>query len=111
MKKLLIALALLLALPLVSCVTGHSDDNDNQRDSVPIEIDSATIEQQVTGVAIDGAMNSIFVKVGDDTLLFNYPDLDSDHRGAWAINDTVTVRYYVTENGDSVTDLTVGSVS
>ncbi|MBQ9555674.1 MAG: hypothetical protein IJV05_05560, partial [Muribaculaceae bacterium] len=57
------------------------------------------------GVAIDGAMNSVYLKVGEDTIEFSYPDLESDHRSSWSINDTLTVRYYVTENGDSVTDV------
>ena len=106
MKKLLIALALLATLATVSC-TGES--KSNQPDKVlgdsTVVADSALV---VTGVAIDGAMNSVFLKVGDDTLQFSYPDLDSEHRASWAINDTVTVRYCVTEDGDSVTDVIVG---
>lgn len=60
---------------------------------------------EVTGVAIDGAMNSVYLKVGDDTVEFTYPDLDSERRASWSINDTLTVRYFVTEDGDSVTDV------
>ena len=72
------------------------------------QADSAVL---VTGVAIDGAMNSIFLKVGDDTLQYSYPDLDNEHRASWSINDTVTIKYYVTENGDSVTDVMLGDIS
>jgi len=50
-------------------------------------------------------MNSVYLKVGDDTIEFTYPDLDSEHRASWSINDTLTVRYYETLNGDSVTDV------
>ena len=67
--------------------------------------------QEVTGVAIDGAMNSVYLKVGEDTIEFSYPDLDSEHRASWSINDTLTVRYYETADGDSVTDVINGSIS
>ena len=107
MKKLLLALALLVTLAIASCVretqpVNHDDDLDDVE-----QVDSVNL---VTGVAIDGAMNSVFLKVGDDTLQFSYPDLDSEHRDSWAINDTVTIRYCVTESGDSVTDVILGRV-
>ena len=50
-------------------------------------------------------MNSVYLKVGDDTVEFSYPDLDSEHRASWEINDTLTVHYFQTESGDSVTDI------
>ena len=78
----------------------------------PAEIEQVTDSlQEVTGVAIDGAMNSVYLKVGDDTIEFSYPDLDSEHRASWSINDTLTVRYYETADGDSVTDVINGSIS
>ncbi len=50
-------------------------------------------------------MNSVYLKVGDDTVEFSYPDLESEHRASWAINDTLTVRYYETQDGDSGIDV------
>jgi hypothetical protein len=61
--------------------------------------------QEVTGVAVDGAMNSVYLKIGEDTVEFSYPDLEGDHRDSWSINDTLTVRYYETADGDSVTEV------
>jgi len=103
MKKLVIMLSLLFGLSFYSC-TGESQQQTQVAPS------SDTIQQddtamQVTGVAIDGAMNSVYLKVGEDTVEFTYPDLDSEHRASWEIDDTITVRYYVTINGDSVTEL------
>ena len=78
----------------------------------PAEVEQVTDSlQEVTGVAIDGAMNSVYLKVGEDTIEFSYPDLDSEHRASWSINDTLTVRYYETADGDSVTDVINGSIS
>ena len=105
MKKLVLAISACMALSMFSCV-----DNDNKVDQKE-EVPADTIQQpvdsiiEVTGVAVDGAMNSVYLKVGEDTIEFSYPDLDSDHRASWAINDTLTVRYYETVNGDSVTDV------
>ena len=77
---------------------------NNQHGDVPIE-QVADTAIEVTGVAVDGAMNSVYLKVGDDTVEFSYPDLDSEHRASWEINDTLTVHYFQTESGDSVTDI------
>jgi len=109
MRKLVFVFAALLVTSMFSCIDGGQDNQQEdqqelQGDSTELATDTAAIE--VTGVAIDGAMNSISLLVGDDTLYFSYPDLDDDHRGYWDINDSVTVRYYVTEEGvDSVTDV------
>lgn len=103
MKNLVFALGALFAISLFSCTESKQQDNNTPEvDSTVVENDTA---QQVTGVAIDGATNSISLLVGKDTMSFEYPDLDSDHKDAWYINDTVTVRYYVTHDGDSVTDV------
>ena len=102
MRNLVFIFGLLVALSLFSCVdNGKADDQEQPADTTEV-VDSAL---EVTGVAIDGAMNSISLLVGDDTVFFSYPDLDNDHRASWDINDSVTVRYYATENGDSVTDV------
>ena len=103
MKKSILALSAFAAILAVSC-TGQSDNNQ-QQDQLVDTIVQAQVEEalEVTGVAVDGAMNSVYLKVGEDTIEFSYPDLDSEHRASWAINDTLTVRYFETEEGDSVT--------
>ena len=98
MKKLVLVFGALAAMSLFSCV------KDNKPVPEPIPDVEDTL-QQVTGVAIDGAMNSVTLVVDQDTFDFSYPELDIEHRASWDINDTVTVRYYETENGDSVTDV------
>ena len=107
MKNLLFAAAL-LALSMTSCVKDNNQSKEEQME--PADIEQLT-EQEITGVAIDGAMNSVYLKVGDDTIEFSYPDLDSEHRASWSINDTLTVRYYETEDGDSVTEVINGTIS
>lgn len=108
MRNLVYIFGLLVALTLFSCI-----DNGKQDNNPPVPQEDTTVNADtailVTGVAIDGAMNSISLLVGDDTVFFSYPDLDNDHRASWDINDSVTIRYYVTENGDSVTDVINGS--
>lgn len=103
MKKLVFAAGLLI-VSLTACVKDNKPSEDEQLEPADIEQVTDTL-QEITGVAIDGAMNSVYLKVGDDTVEFSYPDLESEHRASWAINDTLTVRYYETENGDSVTDV------
>ena len=104
MKKLVLLLAIFAALFVTSCVkkTQLPPQDNVLEDTDTVQVDSAVL---VSGIAIDGAMNSVFLKVGDDTVQFNYPDLDSDHRQSWEMGDSVTIRYYVTENGDSITDV------
>ena len=109
MKKLVFA-AGLLVISLTACVKDNKPSEDEQLEPADIEQLDDTL-QEVTGVAIDGAMNSVYLKVGDDTIEFSYPDLDSEHRASWSINDTLTVRYYETADGDSVTEVINGSIS
>ena len=104
MKKLVLASAILFALSFLSC-TGELQQDKQETDNDTVQTTIIDSAMQVTGVAIDGAMNSVYLKVGDDTVEFTYPDLDSEHKASWEIDDTITVRYYVTQNGDSVTDL------
>ena len=103
MKKLVLAFGVLFAMSLFSC--NHSDEgqNSNLVDSTQVEAMTDSLDQEVTGIAVDGAMNSVYLKVGDDTIEFSYPDLDTENRASWEINDTLTVRYVATESGDSVT--------
>ena len=103
MKKLLIAFGMLAAISMMSCTS------EVKQDVQPVEEQTDSIEQpevqEVTGVAVDGAMNSVYLKIGEDTVEFSYPDLEGDHRDSWSINDTLTVRYYETTDGDSVTEV------
>lgn len=103
MKKLLIAFGMLAAISMMSCTSEVKQDvqpEEEQTDSI-----EQPAVQEVTGVAVDGAMNSVYLKIGEDTVEFSYPDLEGDHRDSWSINDTLTVRYYETTDGDSVTEV------
>lgn len=104
MKKLVLVFGALFFMSLFSCV-GESQQENEGNDSIVPQVQVVDTAIQVTGVAVDGAMNSVYLKVGEDTIEFTYPDLDSDHRQSWEINDTLTVRYFETENGDSVIDV------
>ncbi len=101
MKKSVLALSALAAIAMMSCIGGTENGEQTEApvDTVEQAIDST---MQVTGVAIDGAMNSVYLKVGEDTLEFSYPDLNSDDRDSWDINDTLTIKYVETQGGDSV---------
>lgn len=107
MKYLVYIMGALLAIAMASCTPEgqqeHGDEAVVEDTAAVVEAVEAPVE--VTGVAIDGAMNSVYLKVGNDTIEFTYPDLDSEHRASWAINDTLTVRYIQTPSGDSVTDV------
>ena len=111
MTKLVLAFGALFAMSLFSCNHGNEGQNSNLVDSVQVDSVTDSLGKEVTGIAVDGAMNSVYLKVGDDTVVFSYPDIDSDRRASWDVGDTVTVRYYVTENGDSVTDVILGDIS
>lgn len=105
MKKLVLIFGVLFVMSLYSCVGENQQEGQEigTPDSIEAVVQDTAI--QVTGVAVDGAMNSVYLKVGEDTIEFTYPDLDSEHRQSWEINDTLTVRYFETENGDSVVDV------
>ncbi len=103
MKNLVLAFAALFALSFVSCMGEGQTEKQELIETDSVEVtDSAML---VSGIAVDGAMNSVYLLVGDDTVEFSYPDLESDHRASWEMGDSVTIRYYVTEGGDSVTDV------
>lgn len=102
MKKLLIAFGMLAAISMMSCTGEVKQDVQPEEQTDSIEQPEV---QEVTGVAVDGAMNSVYLKIGEDTVEFSYPDLEGDHRDSWYINDTLTVRYYETTDGDSVTEV------
>lgn len=109
MKKLAFAFGLLCVMAITSC-TGENNDNNNVEVTQNEPVDTLQV-QQVKGVAVDGAMNSVYLKVGDDTIEFTYPDLDSEHRATWDINDSLTVTFVQTANGDSVTQVINESAS
>ena len=100
----------MIIITLTACVKDSKPSEDEQLEPANIEQVNDTL-QEITGVAIGGAMNSVQLKVGDDTIEFSYPDLDSEQRASWSINDTVIVRYYETTDGDSVTEVINGSIS
>ena len=102
MKKLLIAFGMLAAISMMSCTGEVKQDVQPEEQTDSIEQPEV---QEVTGVAVDGAMNSVYLKIGEDTAEVSYPDLEGDHRDSWSINDTLTVRYYETTDGDSVTEV------
>jgi hypothetical protein len=102
MRYLILLFGVMLSMSFFACTGSGETGTVPEEDKDTTTVDTAL---QVTGVAIDGAMNSVYLKVGDDTVEFTYPDLDSDKRASWEINDTLTVRYYVTENGDSVAEV------
>ena len=93
---------MLAAISMMSCTGEVKQDVQPEEQTDSIEQPEV---QEVTGVAVDGAMNSVYLKIGEDTVEFSYPDLEGDHRDSWSINDTLTVRYYETTDGDSVTEV------
>ena len=93
---------MLAAISMMSCTGEVKQDVQPEEQTDSIEQPEV---QEVTGVAVDGAMNSVYLKIGEDTVEFSYPDLEGDHRDSWSINDTLTVRYYETADGDSVTEV------
>lgn len=102
---MLLAISALLALSMMSCVSESQPEKEKtEQPSELMEQEQDSIKE-VTGVAVDGAKNSVALLVGEDTVTFDYPDLDIDHRQIWVIGDSVKIRYYVTENGDSITDV------
>ena len=93
MKKISSLFIAMIAFGTWSC--GMSSGNNDEADSTSVAQDSiSALENSITGIAIDGAMNSItIVSTDGDTLNFGYSNLDSDKRASWSIGDTVTIRY------------------
>lgn len=92
MKWIQIIFAGLMAFAGLSCSnTGGNTPGTEELQPAPATI-SARDTVSYTGVVIDGAMNSIFIK-GEtgDTLSFGYPNLDRSKIQNYMINDTVTV--------------------
>ena len=103
MKKIVLAFGLLCAIAMASCIKEEGQQEQQGEPASPAEVPEEVLT--VTGVAVDGAMNSVYLKVGEDTLDYSFPDLDSDKRASWDIDDTLTVKYVETEYGDSVVEI------
>lgn len=113
MKKILIpvlsVMAMLTAMPSCGNADKGSGSTTDTIDSAAVAANDST--QSVTGVALDGAMNSVLIKslANGDSLSFEYPDLDRKLVDSWEIGDTVTVKYVKTtiggEQADSVLQL------
>ena len=104
---------MILALGIILCAFTMAScaGNDEQQETKPDQIGEVDVQEPgaevkaVTGVAVDGAMNSVYLKVGDDTVDYSFPDLESENRASWDINDTLTIKYVETEYGDSVIEV------
>lgn len=106
MKKILL-LAFAMTLALFAC--GNSQ-RKSANDSV--QNDSTQIDTlRVCGIAIDGAMNSIYLKTAvGDSLSFGYPELNPSKRVSWMIGDTVSITYIKVDGMDSVLYMSKGCI-
>lgn len=101
----------LLVVIGTSCSSCNDPQDDNpQGDDNPVKSEKLLTQpadslHELTGIAVGGAMNSIDLLVGDDTVTFNYPELDTEHRDSWEDGDKVQIRFVKTQEGDSVTDV------
>lgn len=118
MRKILLFLLPLAALiitmggALVGC-TGENKPSDTL-DTVVIKpispIDSTSSAKDIltaTGKVIDGAMNSVFIEISEDSVVeFSYPQLDRNNSEvfySWSLDDNITVSYVKTQrNGEDV---------
>lgn len=87
-KQLSIALFI---LPLLfACANTGSNEVDPATQTTDQTAPADTVAY--TGVVIDAAMNSLFLKVpSGDTLSFGYPELDRAKIQSFQLNDTLTV--------------------
>ena len=107
MKRFTFTIMSLAMLMLASC-DGIFGGSGEQTDTTSQPVDSTAINKEVTvtGIAVDGSRRNIFMQVDDDTLDFELPP-ETDF--SWEIGDTITVKYFPTEYGDSITY--IGSAS
>ena len=102
-----------MALLTSSC--GGSGTKTSETDSLtvsvsPLELQKAGEEQTMIGVAVDGAMNSVEILAPNgERHSFSYPDLEAPKRVDWNIGDTLTVKYLVIGENDSVLAVMRGS--
>ncbi len=84
-----------IALAVVACHRASDDNAGTVVVDTVTRVDTVFVIKQdlgvrtVTGVAIDGGMNSIDLLVGNDTLSFEYPELATPVK--WIDGDTMTV--------------------
>ncbi|MEF9924679.1 MAG: hypothetical protein RR090_12820 [Niameybacter sp.] len=112
MKKILPIFAVIMAMSFFSCgnsksktACADSTQCDTTQQCMPVGADTL----RVCGVAIDGAMNSIYLKTEKgDSIGFGYPELDPSKRVKWMIGDTVTVTYLHVNDADTVLYMTKG---
>lgn len=106
MKNILFILAAAAILASCSGKGNSSSLSTDSEDQKPIQAFSTT------GIAIDGAMNSILLRTHEgDTVTFAYPYLNTADRLGWLIGDTVTVTYLKIDGRDSVLCLRKGTLS
>lgn len=101
MKILKVLTICALSLCLSACC------NNSNKQAAEVAEESA---KTITGVVLDGAMNSIFIITSNnDTLSFGYPEIDKTKVDSYMIGDTVVVNFItVTIDGhpqDSVTSV------
>ena len=102
----IVYITLLMLAGFISC-TGQGGKGENgeavQADTIAGLAGNDTLHiKAFTGIAVDGAMNSIMLVADGDTMSFSYPDLDRESIDSWEIGDTVTVQYFASIDGDSV---------
>lgn len=89
----------MMSVSFWSC--GNSDTNAEQSDTI------VTDTLEISGIAIDGAMNSVTIAASTgDTLSFSYPDLEPEKRYTWTAGDSITVKFVITDDEPTVTQLT-----
>ena len=98
MKKLTFIMLAMMTVSFWSC--GNCDTTDTVTDSLACD----TLE--VSGIAIDGAMNSVIIVASTgDTLSFSYPDLAPEMRYSWTEGDSITIRFTLIDDEPVVTQL------
>lgn len=106
MKRVFYTLILTTTLLLTSC-EGFWNSNQEQQENDVEQTDSLVVdtgEREIRGIAIDGSRRNIYVAVQGDTMDFELsPDVDVDF--SWEIGDSVMVKYYTTQYGDSVSHI------
>lgn len=100
MKKLILIMLTIMSVSLWSC--GKSDTNAEQSDTI-----ATTDTLEISGIAIDGAMNSVTIAASTgDTLSFSYPDLAPEKRYSWSTGDSITIKFVLIDDEPIVTELT-----
>lgn len=100
----------LAGLALTACNNSPEGNNTTVVVDTVTRVDTVFVSQHadgvrtISGIAIDGGMNSIDLLVGTDTLSFEYPELASPVK--WIDGDTMTVVLSV--KGDSVINVIHG---